>query len=577
MLALLLVSAGLGSAVGVRAQAPQVVSSTPANGATGVGATDPLVIVFDRDMDVNVGVFASPSPGLVGNLLLEPATLASQMFGSWEDDQRTLTITPLLSIPLDITVNWTLNPPGVLSFLQIKSADGVPLATVSGSYSTGGGGPALGLVTPSDNEENVDTNVTVIFRFTQPMKKIALPGGTPPAIVWTGTGLDTSKFRYTWGADGRTLGVEYLGGFPLKTRVDWALNPVGAPVIFESATGKPLVTGTYQGGFKTTATPQCDDGPLNPTWGSYGMTKRSEFLQTSSADPVEEIQSDESPAPDVFSVVIQSPAFGPAITAGSVELPNGTRTNLNNFGFVSFYDVLDSEAALEAAYPPGTYTVRFTQTGLPEWVVPMTMNAADVPPVPKVVNYDAAQSVAAAEDFTLRWNAFSNATTNDLISLFLYNEEDEVVFQAPEFCIPRRLVATDTSIVIPSETLQPNRTYNAQLLFGKFFYSSTNAVPEMSGYGFRIRTTRFTVKTGTGGTPGEPPVLSGARVLASGKTAFDLIGVAGRTYGIQRADSVDAASWPEVGTVVANGSGVAVYEDSQVLGAAPRFYRAVSK
>lgn len=63
-------------------------------------------------------------------------------------------------------------------------------------------------------------------------------------------------------------------------------------------------------------------------------------------------------------------------------------------------------------------------------------------------------------------------------------------------------MATDTSIVIPSETLQPNRTYNAQLLFGKFFYSSTNAVPEMSGYGFRIRTTRFTVKTGTGGTPG---------------------------------------------------------------------------
>jgi hypothetical protein len=185
--------------------------------------------------------------------------------------------------------------------------------------------------------------------------------------------------------------------------------------------------------------------------------------------------------------------------------------------------------------------------------------------------------VDASQDFTLQWGSFSNGDADDLISVFLFYEDGRVVFQAPDYCLPLPLLPTDSSVVIPANTLIKDRTYSAELLMGKSFYSSTNTFPEMSGYGYRLRATQFTVKTGAGTNPGLTPVLSAARVQPDGKAAFDLLGTAARTYGIQRSDDLDAATWPEVGTAVTDGAGAAIFVDSQALGNAPRFYRAVAK
>lgn len=559
---------GFGMNSEARAQAPVVVSYTPAEGATDITIDTPIVITFDRDMDTTVAVLSSL------NLTMSPASIPF-IQGTWADDKRTLTLKPSFgNWPLNITIQWTLNPAGGFAFLQIKSAAGVALGTVSGSFSTGLGAPAIGSVSPANDDEAVPTNAPVTFRFTQPMKKIELPGGNPPSVVWTGTGLDPAKFRYTWSADGRSLTAEYSGGFPRKTRVDWTLNPVGALTPFESQTGKPLPKGIYQGGFWTAATVPCG-GAVNPTWGTYGVNKRSHFVQTSPAAPVED---PEAPAAFVFSAVVQSPAFGPNVTAGSIELPNGTRSSLTNFGvFTSFYETSPTEAAMDAAYPPGTYTLRFTQAGLPERVVAMNMTESDVPPIPMIANFAEAQAVDASQDFSLRWGSFSNGDSDDLISVFLFNEDGKVVFQAPDYCLPLPLLPTDTSVIIPANTLIKDRTYSAELLMGKSFYSSTNTFPDMSGYGYRLRSTQFTVKTGAGTNPDLPPVLSAARVQPDGKAAFDLSGTAARTYGIQRSDTLDAATWPEVGTAVTDGSGAATFVDSQALGNGPRFYRAVAK
>lgn len=559
---------GFGMDSEARAQAPVVSSFTPAEGATDITIDTPIVITFDRDMDTTVAVLSSL------NLTMSPASIPF-IQGTWAEDKRTLTLKPSFgNWPLNITIQWTLNPAGSFAFLQIKSAAGVALGTVSGSFSTGLGAPAMGSVSPANDDEAVPTNSLVTFRFTQPMKKIELPGGNPPSVVWIGAGLDPAKFRYTWSADGRSLTAEYSGGFPRKTRVDWTLNPEGAMTPFESQTGKPLPKGVYQGGFNTAATGTCSV-VSNPTWGSYGVNKRSHFVQTSPAAPVED---PEAPAAFVFSAVLQSPAFGPNVTAGSIELPNGTRTSLTNFGvFTSFYETAATEAAMDAAYPPGTYTLRFTQTGLPERVVAMNMTESDVPPIPTIANFAEAQAVDASQDFSLRWGSFSNGDSDDLISVFLFNEDGKVVFQAPDYCLPLPLLPTDTSIVIPANTLIKDRTYSAELLMGKSFYSSTNTFPEMSGYGYRLRSTQFTVKTGAGTNPDLPPVLSAARVQPDGKAAFDLSGTAARTYGIQRSDTLDAATWPEVGTAVTDGSGAATFVDSQALGNGPRFYRAVPK
>lgn len=558
----------------VQAQAPLVVSTVPVNGAVDVTADTPISITFDRDMDTSVFVIGS-----LGNLGMVPSNLASQTQGTWSADKRTLTLKPLFgNWPINVTITWTLNPPGGIGLFPIKSTGGTALATVAGSFTTGLGAPALGLVTPENNSENVATNIGVTFRFTQVMKKIVLPGGPSAAIRWTGTGIDPAKFQYNWSVDGRSLTALYNGGFPLKTRIDWVLNPSGASVVFETATGKPLPVDAYAGGFKTTAIPTCNAASIFAAWGSYGVNKRSEFRQTSAADPVPETRGTLSPAPVIFSAVVQSPAFGGAISGGTLEMVGKSPMTLTNFGTISsYYEVLDTEAAMDAAYPPGDFTLRFPQAGQPERVVTLTQAASDLPPVPKLLNFDAAQAINPAADFALQWSAFSNAKTGDTLSIFLSNTNGQVVFQAPNVCIPLVLLPTDTSVVIPADTLAKGQTYNAELLFGKAFYFSTNTFPELYGYGYRLRATRFTVSTGAGTVPSSAAVLANGTVQPDGKPTFALQGSAGKTYAIERSDRAGGGTWTEVGTVSMDGQGKAVFVGAQVLGAGHSFYRAVSR
>jgi hypothetical protein len=66
-------------------------------------------------------------------------------------------------------------------------------------------------------------------------------------------------------------------------------------------------------------------------------------------------------------------------------------------------------AELEEAHLPGPHILRFTQTGQPERVIPINVTE-DSPPVPRVINFDAAQAITATQDFTLEWEPFANAS-----------------------------------------------------------------------------------------------------------------------------------------------------------------------
>lgn len=121
-----------------RAQAPVVSSFTPAEGATDITIDTPIIITFDRDMDTTVAVLSKHQPDDV-------ASSIPFIQGTWADDKRTLTLKPSFQWPLNITIQWTLNPAGSLAFLQIKSAAGVALGTVSGSFGTEARGTRHGI------------------------------------------------------------------------------------------------------------------------------------------------------------------------------------------------------------------------------------------------------------------------------------------------------------------------------------------------------------------------------------------------------------------------------------------------
>lgn len=550
--------------------APQLVSVTPADGASEVGVTDSLVFVFDQEMDVSVPIFVGSG---FGNLEILPASVGA-VVGTWGADRKTLTVDPVFALPLNVTVSWQLNPVGTL--FPIKSTAGVSLANVTGSFTTGLGAPALGSTTPADEAFAVSPDITVVFRFNQPMNKETALGGNPPAVpgavTWSGMGVDPALFTYTWSADGRQLSCDYAGNLPPNTVVNWSLNPAAAEIKLESATGRLLPSDTYSGRFTTAESVPCNISPIPPTWGSYGIVKRSTFWQGSAADPVPQ---PEGPA-FLFSAVVQSPAFGPTTESGSLTLPDGTLHALTNLFLLQAYWILETEAEFDAEFPPGSYTLRFTQTGRPEWTIPMNLPAAS-PPVPKVANYAAAQQIEAGADFTLQWNAFTGASANDFISMYISDNAGHILFQAPNLCLPRELPVTATSIVIPANTLQANRTYSAEILFGQSFYFSTNTIPEMHGYGNTIRATQFSLATGGGGGGTAPATLGEARVLSSGHPAFDLTGTPAAHYGIQRAVGLAATGWSEIGTVTLDGTGQGAFEDPQPGAAETLFYRAVAK
>lgn len=544
-----------------------MISVTPADGSEDVAISTPVVIVFDQDMNTTLAPF-----GALGNLAMSPANLAQTTLGTWGDDNRTLTLQPTFGPwPLNVTITWTLNPSGVNPFLALKSASGTQLATVSGSFSTGVGAPVLGSVSPGENAQAVPTNTPIVFRFNQAMKKSELPGGTPPTVLITGAGMDPANLTYQWAADGRSLTCTYVGGFPRSTVVSWALNPPGAPVPLESESGKPLASATYFGTFTTASTGECNVDPL-ATWGTYGVTRRGNYAQTSTANPVPDPEYE---APFAFTAVISSPALGAPVTAASLEFPDGTITNLTSFGAFSFFATFDTEEELLESYPDGVYTERFTQTGLPERVVPIQAGV-EFPPVPKIANFTEAQSVPSTQPFVLRWEAFTGAGGDDFITLFIADEAGPVVFQAPNPCVPIELKPTDTSVVVPQNTLQTGRTYFAELMFAKSFLFTTNAFPTMYGFGFNFRSTRFPMKAEGGVGPADPAVLSNVAVGDNDRISFDLEGSPATAYKIQRADRLTATLWPEVGTATTDAAGKAEFEDGQALGSGPWFYRAVT-
>jgi hypothetical protein len=437
--------------------------------------------------------------------------------------------------------------------------------------------PTLVSATPADGAMFVAvTNRVVVFTFDQPMKKdpnIAMgPPATPAAVRWFANGvLNPAAFTYSWNDDGTRLICTYSGPFETGTQINWVLNPNSAPVKLESAAGVPLPTGLYRGQFTTAgAGPSCDPDGVPDNYGSFALYKIEIFAQTSADDPV--------PAAEDNAHSFSAYVYGLAgLTGASLTRSSGVSNSLAGGGVAQIYEVHPTEAALNASVPAGDYVLRLTQSGQPEYVIPMTL-PAEFPPVPKILNFEASQHIDPAKDFTLQWNGIPDAGTNDHISMFIGDGKGAILYYAPDACIPRPLPATATSMVIPAGTLKTNGTFNVELLFGRLFYHSTNAVPLMAGFGDLNRRIHFTIKTGDAGTVGATPAtLSDARILPNGHPQFTVAGTASSTHGIERATRLLLPDWSEITTVTLSPGGTTVFEDTGVGLVFPLYYRAVAR
>ena len=570
------------ASIGARAQtAPRLVSVSPEDGATLVPTTSSLVFVFDQDMDTSVPLFQSIPNAIAGNFEVLATGFNQSLLASWGADKRSITIKPAIQFPY-ATFTWRLNPTG--SIFPLKSKTGVALATVSGTFATGVGGTVPVLVSSSPDRDaiNVALDIVVSFNFDQAMKTNTAIAGNPPtvpaAVAWTGAGLDVTKFRYSWSANGRSLLCDYVGDLPPNTDITWALNPANAAVKLENPAGKVVPSGTYAGTFRTGSGIPCNTTQPPPDQGNYSVFKSSSHLQKSAADPVPFSTN----GAFRFGAIVQGSALGPAPTAASLTYPGGARKDLASVAglYLQFIDSFDTEAALATAAPPGEYSLRLKPAGQAEVPVALTLPAAN-PPVPRIANFDAGQAIRADADFTLSWDAFTGAGPRDGISITLIDEKGRIRFSAPDPCVPRELAATDTSVVIPARSFATNSLLTGTIVFTRNFYFSTNAVPKFAGYGNIIRSTQFSLATvggsGGGGPTAEPARLSNPSLLPNGNPRFELTGTPGASYTIQRSGAVGAAAaWSNLFAVTLDGAGHGVAEDTQAGHPFPAYYRAVA-
>lgn len=556
-------------AIGPSAQAqaaPRITSVSPADGATGVAVTSPLVFTFDLEMDDSVEVIPSFPPFLVGNLDFEPAgTISIQdLTAEWSADKRTLTCNFTKDLPSGTTITWKMNPAG--TFFPISSADGENVATTTGNFTTAGGAvpdttpPTLLAAEPQTGTTNFPIDSKVTFTFSEAMQP------TPsPAIAWTASGasaINPANFTYTWESAGHALSCRYPGNFPTNALVSWTLNPAGAANPLKDVAGNPLATAVNTGSFTTSGAPCAGDGGDEGN-GAVVLGKTVSYDQKSDAEPV---LAAETPA--LFNAIVSSPDTN-AVTAAVLKTPTGSSSTLSNLFGPTFmiFGEFQTQTALDDAWPGGTYTAEITRTTGPKVTVPVSFPAA-YPPTPHIVNYPEAQAVDPAQPFVLKWNGIPGATTNDFISLSIH--DGQFSWHAPEPCIPRPLPPSATSIEIPAGTLARDTTYTCELMFVRGGVANL-AVKDFPAFASLSKQVNFPLKTSSGTVA--PPTFTKYMMLADGQFELTLKGDAGRTYLIERTSAL-GTTWTTAATKQAGADGLVVYKDPRV-GDPPRmFYRA---
>jgi hypothetical protein len=144
-------------------------------------------------------------------------------------------------------------------------------------------------------------------------------------------------------------------------------------------------------------------------------------------------------------------AAGGGVSSATLTVPK-TPPTVESFpvGSGAILHEYTTAAAVDLAYPFGTYTFNLQTAHGGTLAIPVDFPATAFPAAVQVVNFQEAQAVNPNTTFTLRWNAPPAGTT---LSVEVFDDSGRV-FGGP---------ADGTAIDISAGTLRPNRTYRVSL------------------------------------------------------------------------------------------------------------------
>jgi hypothetical protein len=235
--------------------------------------------------------------------------------------------------------------------------------------------------------------------------------------------------------------------------------------------------------------------------------------------------------------------------------------------------VTNAFSNLSSAFPGGDYQFAIFGNTIS---VPLPAGSS-LPNAPGLSGYAADQSIDAAKDFTLSWNPFSGGTARDFISIDLADELSGSNFQSEPFGCPGALDGTESSILIPANTLASNTTYRAEITFVKVLTFDTNSIPGDALLAGTEADTEATISTGPGLGATSAPVLTNAAWLPGRGVRFDLTTTPGLTYTVQfNQDLNNPTGWTPLLTTDAVAS-LVPFTNSPPSGTTAGYYRALQQ
>ena len=470
---------------------------------------------------------------------------------------------------------------------------GLSLGLIGSALSCLSQAPVVVSVTPANNTTGVATNVTMVLRFSAPMaEENFFPGLTltfqPPGPI----------AAPQWNSDSTEVSLPLVfGGYAPGIKYTWSLKPGGTiPGLpeFTSAAGVPVVatsgsfttTGTGGGG-GTVVTGECtpqdrfdpaviaaDESCPDPTdpdpdnlYGFVSVFRSLRFDQVAANDvrPAAE-------GPFAGSAGANGPKDNP-FTAVSYSGPGQpTRVLTNGFGFYFHSREFATQAEMEKEFPVGNYSFALTQTTGGNRNVTVTLPSG-IPTAMRISNFDDAQRIAPSQPFTFRWPAVVGAGTSDSLVFQIVEEcTQRTVFIAPNPCVPLTLRSTDTSIIVPANTLLPGKRYEGRLNYSRF--NGLSQVPKTLQTGAGVFTETMFPINNPGGSGGGASARITSFTVATGGYQLVATGTASKPYVIEVSPNLQ--TWTELVTKTADASG-GLSHTIPAGGGDVRFFRVVSK
>jgi hypothetical protein len=222
----------------------------------------------------------------------------------------------------------------------------------------------------------------------------------------------------------------------------------------------------------------------------YFVAKSFEFRQNSAASPVPKGN------PARFSAQVGLSVTNAATNATIQALPGGAVSNLTLgvgaragvLDIFSFHAKYASQAALDSAYPNGSYQMVIGAVHDGIKTLTLTLNGNSYPGSapylsnPFDTNFSSIVVTNPAAAFTLTWAPFAGGTSSDFIQVTLGDSLGNPLLQTPAPGQPGALNGAATSLEIPANTLPSGAQVFATLVFAKIVALNSAGYPGVPGY-----------------------------------------------------------------------------------------------